>query len=160
MIYQLKSDLDGVKEVLDNFGIALPNLTKRVLGKAGLGTKQSIKKSFGNYFRKRTGRLYKAVKYKMRKSGNSVAIYSDTTSDGTSRGIKYGYVLAAGGTILPKNSNYLTFLNHSGEWKKVKSITLEPRRWVETPFESYIGSEKYSADIETIIQQQLDKYFK
>lgn len=160
MIVQIKSDLDEIKEVFEKYGISMPRLTKRVLGSAGMGIKKTTKKSFKTYFRNRTGIFYKSISYKVRRSGNSVLITSNATSDGTKKGVRYPFVLAAGTTITAKKSNYLTFMVKDGEWRKVKSTTIKPSSWVEYPAEKYLESNDYSEQLEKVLQNQIDLYFK
>jgi hypothetical protein len=159
MFIQIKTDLDELKTTLDEFNLSMPTLTRRVLGKAGMSGKKAIKGKYKQFFRVRTGRLYKGAKYSVRKSGNSVVIYSGATSDATKKGARYGFVLAHGATITAKKSKYLTFMNEKGEWRKVKSITLPVRDWIESPVESYLASATYTEDKEAILQKHIDKYF-
>jgi len=160
MYIQIKTDIDDIKNVFNQYEINLPTLTKRILGKVGMGSKKAIKSNYNGYFKTR-GNLYKMISYKVRKSGNSVIVYSFATNggEGTSyKAVKYGYVLAHGATINAK-TNYMTF-QINGEWKKVKSVTIPSRSWFNTPVEKYIGSAAYNDDLEKVLQDQLNKYFK
>lgn len=160
MYIQIKSDLDELKSSLDGMEKSMPKLTRRVLGAAGTGIKKTTKKNFSNYFNNRTGMFFKSLKYKVRKSGNSVIISASATSDGTSKGIRYPFVLAAGATILPKNGKTLTFLGKEGVWKRVKQTVIKPTPWIETPAESYLASSDYQNDIDAVLQKHIDTYLK
>ena len=72
----------------------------------------------------------------------------------TSSGVRYGYVLAKGTTIVPKKGNTLTF-QIDGKWIRKHSVTIPERDWVEKPARDYIDSPSYKAKLESLVEREI-----
>lgn len=148
----VKADLDDVMRTLSEIEGNKEKMRKRVLSGIAFAVKSKVKSSYRRYLNKRSGTLYKSIQSKVCRDGR-MAIVSPSA---TSNGVRYGYVLAKGTTIVPKKANTLTF-QIDGKWICKHSVTLPERDWVEKPARDYIDSPSYKAKLDSLVQKEIDK---
>ena len=148
----VKADLDDVMRTLSEIDGNKEKMRKRVLSGIASAVKGKVKSSYRRYLNKRSGTLYKSIQSKVCRDGR-MAIVSPSA---TSSGVRYGYVLAKGTTIIPKKANTLTF-QIDGKWIRKHSVTIPERDWVEKPARDYIDSPSYKAKLDSLVQKEIDK---
>ncbi len=148
----VKADLDDVMRTLSEIDGNKERMRKRVLSGIASAVKSKVKSSYRKHLNKRSGTLYKSIQSKVCRDGR-MAIVSPSASDS---GVRYGYVLAKGTTIVPKKAKTLTF-QIDGKWIRKHSVTLVERDWVEKPARDYIDSPSYKAKLDTLVQREIDK---
>jgi len=67
------------------------------------------------------------------------------------KNVRYGWVLARGATIKPRNEKVLTF-QVDGKWRRSHSVLLRAHDWIAAPGHKYIRSQAFEDDIEKIIK--------
>lgn len=151
----IETDMSEVMQAFDALEKRSPKIQRSIL--AGIGSKSLsvAKKSYSKYLKKVSGNLYKNMKRVVVRAGNAVVISSKALSGNK---IFYGYALAKGSTIKAKK-DYLTF-QIDGKWVKKQSVTLPSRDWFQAPIEEYIGSTEYDAQIDKLIEKEVQKLFK
>jgi len=152
----IEADLKEVMGAFDALEKQAPTIQRHLL--AGIGSKavSIVKKNYSMSLKKGTGNLYKNIKRMVVKRGNAVVIASKAFSENKKF---YGYALAKGSVITAKTAKYLTF-KIGDKWFKKHSIKLPERDWFQKPVENFIGSPAYDAQIETLLQKEIDKLFK
>ncbi len=148
----VKADLDDVMRTLSDIEGNKERMRKRVLSGIASAVKGKVKSSYRKHLNKRSGTLYKSIQSKVCRDGR-MAIVSPSAS---SSGVRYGYVLAKGTTIVPKKAKTLTF-QIDGKWIRKHSVTLPERDWVEKPARDYIDSPSYKAKLDTLVQREIDR---
>lgn len=148
----VKADLDDVMETLSAIEGNKERMRRRVLSGIASAVKSKVKSSYRSLLHKRSGTLYKSIQSKVCRDGR-MAIVSPSA---TSNGVRYGYVLAKGTTILPKKANTLTF-QIDGKWIRKHSVTIPERDWAEKPAKDYIDSPAYKAKLDSLVQKEIDK---
>lgn len=148
----VKADLDDVMRTLSEIEGNKEKMRRRVLSGIASAVKSKVKSSYRSLLHKRSGTLYKSIQSKVCRDGR-MAIVSPSA---TANGVRYGYVLAKGTTILPKKANTLTF-QIDGKWIRKHSITIPEQDWVEKPAKDYIDSPAYKAKLDSLVQKEIDK---
>ena len=148
----VKADLDDVMRTLSEIDGNKEKIRRRVLSGIASAVKGKVKSSYRKYLNKRSGTLYKSIQSKVCRDGR-MAIVSPSA---TSSGVRYGYVLAKGTTIVPKKGNTLTF-QIDGKWIRKHSVTIPKRDWVEKPARDYIDSPSYKAKLDSLVQREIER---
>lgn len=148
----VKADLDDVMKILSEIDGNKEKMRRRVLSGIASAVKSKVKSSYRSLLHKRSGTLYKSIQSKVCRDGR-MAIVSPSA---TANGVRYGYVLAKGTTIVPKKANTLTF-QIDGKWIRKHSVTIPERDWVEKPAKDYIDSPAYKAKLDSLVQKEIDK---
>lgn len=163
-IISIKADVDECLRFFDGLGKSEKTVTKAIMTQVGIGGKKSAKKTYPAIVHKRTGKLFKSIKYKVNKNGQNVIFSANadsgkkTSKDG--RLARYGYMLASGYSITAKDPHkYLTF-NINGKWVKKKSVTVAPRDFIEAPIDRYMESGELRNSIDKAFDKQLEKVAK
>lgn len=90
--------------------------------------------------------------YELAKNGQQISLrpHKGDNTVYISANTPYAIIHHEGGTIEAKNSEYLTFKTKDGQWHKVKSVTIQGKKYLEQPFnekvrevENYVGTEIY-----------------
>jgi hypothetical protein len=152
----IETDLKQVMSAFDALDKQAPKIQRNLL--AGIGSKavSIVKKSYSMSLKKGSGNLYKNIKRMVVRNNNAVVVASKALSENKSF---YGFALAKGSTIKAKNQEYLTF-KIGDKWFKKHSIKLPERDWFQKPIDEYIGSAAYDAQMEKLLQKEIDKLFK
>lgn len=151
----IQADLSEAMEAFKDLEERMPKIQRSML--AGIGSKAAsfAKKRYSMELKKRSGNLYKNLKRVVTKRGDAVVIYSKAISENK---ISYGFVLAKGAIIEAKDGNLKFQIN--GKWITKKKVEIKPRDWLVKPVDQFIGSNDYHAQIDRLIQKEVDKLFK
>lgn len=163
-IISVKADVDECLRFFDGLGKSEKSVSKAIMTQVGIGGRLAARKHYPSVLSKKSGKLYKSIKYKVYKNGRNVVFSADavsgkkTSKDG--RIARYGYMLASGYSITAKDPNkHLTF-NINGKWVKKKSVTVAPRDFMEEPIDRYMMSGDLKARIDKAFDKQLEKVAK
>ena len=149
MQVSLEAQLDEAKNFLNDLKED-KYLQKNLLTTAAQKTRQKVRMSYSGYLNKKSGRLYRSIKYKVARKGTSAAVYPAT---------KYGFMLAHGYEVIPKE-NLLTF-NINGKWVKTYGpITVAARNFVEEPANRYLQGLGVNYDLEERMQKEVTRIEK
>ena len=161
-IISVKAEVDQVLRFFDGIKVSEKSISRGIMSQVGQGGRKAVRSKYGSILHKRSGALYKSIKYKVYKNGRNVVFSADansgkkTSKDG--RIARYGYMLASGYTITAKHG-FLTF-NINGKWLKKKSVTVAPKDFMEGPLNRYMDSGDLKDRIDKAFQKQLDKIEK
>ena len=161
-IISIKADVIECVRFFDGLDVSEKSITKGIMSQVGQGGRLAARKSYPTILHKRTGKLFKSIKYKVYKNGQSVIFSANadsgkkTSKDG--RLARYGYMLASGYTITAKK-DWLTF-NINGKWVKKKSVTVAPRDFIEAPIDRYMDSGELRESMDKAFDKQLKKIEK
>lgn len=139
---EAKNFLNGLKE--DKY------LQKNLLTVAAQKTRQKVRTSYSSYLNKRSGTLYKSIKYKVAKKGTSAAVYPSA---------KYGFMLAHGYEVTPK-TDFLTFKIGDKWIRTYGPITVSSRNFVEEPANRYLNGLGVNYDLEERMQKEVKRIEK
>lgn len=162
-IVSIKADVKECVDFFENLAVSEKSVSKAIMRSVGQGGRRAVKRNYPTVLKKRTGELYKSIKYKVYRSGGSVVITNSaqtdkhTSKDG--RVARYGFMLASGYTIEAKKKSYLTF-NVNGKWVKVKQVTVHEKDFTEGPVNRYLDSSTCTEDIDKAFQKQIDRVEK
>lgn len=163
-IISIKAEVDECLRFFDGLGASDKTITKGIMTQVGQGGRSEVRKRYPGIIHKRTGKLFKSIKYKVYKNGQNVIFSANadsgkkTSKDG--RLARYGYMLASGYSITAKDPHkYLTF-NINGKWVKKKSVTVAPRDFIEAPIDRYMESGELERRIDKAFDKQLQKVAK
>lgn len=162
-IISVKADVDQVLRFFDGIKVSEKSISRSIMSQVGQGGRKYVRSRYASILHKKSGALYKSIKYRVYENGKNVVFSSDansgkkTSKDG--RIARYGYMLASGYTINAKNGKYLTF-NINGKWIKRKSVTVTPRDFMEGPLTRYMESGELKSRIDKAFEKQLEKVEK
>lgn len=151
MYVDVKTDIQDVLNELDGFDKERKNIKKNLLREAGRITRKKIKSSYSNYLHKKSGTLYKSMKYKLRKDATGAEVYPT---------VKYGFMLAQGFTT-PKQEGPLLTFKIGDKWIRTYGpIKVEKRPWTTQPAYRYLSSSEFNHDLENKLQKEVDRIEK
>ena len=158
----LKVEIDDALKFFDGLNVNKTTIARGLLNTVGAGGKSRIKRNYPALLHKRSGLLYKSIKYTTYRNGTKV-IFTNTADSGKrtskdGRTARYGFMLASGYTITAK-SGYLTF-NINGKWVKKKSVTVASRDYMEEPVLRYMDSGELNRNLDATFQKQVDRLEK
>lgn len=148
----IKADLDEAMDMLSELETNKFKMRRRILSGVGTAVKNSVKKSYRSFFHKRSGTLYKSLNSRIIKNGKA-AIVSPSAQNGK---VRYGYVLAKGTTIEPKNGELLTF-KIGDKWIRKHSVTIPEKDWVAGPAKRYMASSELKEKLDQLTQREIDR---
>lgn len=156
-IVSIKVDLDEIKRGLQEFENEAPYLEADILQKVGQGAVRAAKRGYGNALEKKSGKLYRGIKYKVNKNKHLVTIASYAAHiDRYNKSVKYGFALARGATIKAKHHKTLVF-QIGGKWIREQSVLLKRYDWLSPPINQYLAGSDYDADIQKGIDKSIAK---
>ncbi len=147
-IISIKADVIECVRFFDGLDVSEKSITKGIMSQVGQGGRLAARKSYPTILHKRTGKLFKSIKYKVYKNGQTVIFSANadsgkrTAKDG--RLARYGYMLASGYTI------------KRGD----KTITVEPRDFMERPIDRFMDSHDAKERMDKAFDKQLKKLEK
>lgn len=148
----VESQVSGAKELIKGMDISAKTIERKVLSSLATGARTEARRGYRSLLKKRSGNLYKnIIKYRDRR-GN----YVISANGKNENGYKYGYALAHGFTITPKNDEFLTF-KIGDRWVKLKEVTVQPRDFVESPVRKYLNSPASNERAEKVVQREIQK---
>ena len=122
-IISVKADVDECLRFFDGLGKSEKSVTKAIMTQVGIGGRLAARKHYPSVLSKKSGKLYKSIKYKVYKNGKNVVFSADavsgkkTSKDG--RIARYGYMLASGYSITAKDPHKSIVKE---VWKELKGI--------------------------------------
>lgn len=160
-IISIKSDVDEAMKFFQNMNVSEKSISKAMLRAVGKGGNRAIRKGYRAVLNKRTGKLYKSIRFTPSSDGKKGWFYNTASSgkrtakDG--RDARYGYMLASGYTIEPKMAHkWLTFMA-DGKWHKVKQVRVNAKDYTEGPIDRYMASGDCDRSIDKELQKQIKK---
>lgn len=162
-IISIKADVLECVRFFDGLSMSEKSVTRAIMSQVGQGGRKAVKRQYPGILHKRTGKLFKSIRYKSFKNGQSIIFSANadsgkrTSKDG--RIARYGYMLASGYDIQAKNEDWLTFYA-SGKWHKVKSVHVDPFDFMERPINRYMDSHEAKESIDKAFDKQLQKLGK
>ena len=160
----LQADLQECYKLLDGLETNHKTVRKAIMRAASTGGRQYVKRQFKNVLHSRTGKLYKSIFSYVDKRGYKIVFSNNadsgkrTSKDG--RIARYGFMLASGYTITPKQANKPLTFNIDGKWVRKYSVTVAPKDFIEAPVERYMESADCSERMEKAAQKQVDYWEK
>lgn len=155
MIITIKSDISDAMNLIDGFEKERPKIKKNLLRMSGQKTRSKVKKSYNSYLNKRSGNLYRSIRYYMFKNGRAAVVTVHNKEDK----FRYGFALTHTYDIVPKNSKALTF-QINGKWVRSHGVHITGRDYVEEPGMRYLNSQEYRGDLETKTQKEITRIEK
>lgn len=149
---EMESRLDSAMTLLKDIDHNEQRIRKSVLGMFGTKAKNAAKREYNSVLHKQTGYLYKSIRRYVYRNGKAVVVTAHKKDD-TNR---YGFVLAHGAVIEPKNADFLTF-KIGDKWYRRHQVRIEPHDFIEEPVMRYVDSMRADSDLNEIMQKQLDK---
>ena len=146
----VKTDIDEVMDFLSELDGNKDKMRRRILSSVGTAVKSHVRKSYRGFLHKNTGMLYKSLNSKVIRSGKAVIIspYAEHNK------ARYGYVLAKGSVIKPRNGEFLTF-RIGDKWIRKKQVSIPSRDWVEGPAKQYLSSMSYRQKLDELVDKEL-----
>ena len=149
---EMETQLDDAMELLNGIQHNEQRIRKSVLGMFGTKAKNAAKRNYTSVLHKRSGYLYKTIRKYTYTNGKAVVITAHRNED-TNR---YGFVLAHGATIEPRNHKTLTFFSN-GKWVRRHSVTIKSKDFIERPVLDYVSGSQIDKDLENITQRIIEK---
>lgn len=149
---ELKTDLDECMELLDDLVTNEKRTRKSILAQVGTKAKTHAKRDYKSILHKKTGNLYRSIRKYVYHNGRAAVVTAHKTEDP----VRYGFVLAHGTTLKPKNHKVLTF-QINGKWYRRHEVVLKSRDFIEGPVMRYVQSSQLDKDLEKITQNIIDK---
>lgn len=155
MIITIKADISDAMDLIEGLDKERPKIKKNLLRMSGQKTRSKVKKSYNSYLHKRSGNLYRSIRYYMFKNGKAAVVTAHNKEDK----YRYGFALTHTYDIVPKNSKTLTF-QINGKWVRSHGVHIQGRSFVEEPGMRYLNSQEYRSDLETKTQKEVDRIEK
>jgi hypothetical protein len=153
----IEADISEPITLLKDLGANGNKVMKRMLSGIGTAAKAPVKKAYKSFgLSKQTGALYKSIRRKVMRNGKAVIIDAKALSKGN---IFYGYALAKGSLIKPKNGEYLTF-QKDGKWMRVCSVKLPERDFVAQPVGKYLQSPAFKLKVDQLMDKEIKRLEK
>jgi hypothetical protein len=146
----IKADVQEAAAALQALGVAVggPGIGKKILRALATAGKKWIKKRMDGFMHMRSGELKKAV-YGFTRSDTHAVVASG-------RGY-YAEILERGGTIKAKKGKYLTFRGDDGEWHRMKSVAIPPKKWFSKSIAGFEESSEYLPTVDKVIGKAIKK---
>lgn len=148
----VKTDLDEAMHLLKELDGSQVKMRRRILSGIGTAVKNQVKKNYKSLLNKNSGSLYKSLNSKVIKSGKAVIVSPSAEKNK----VRYGYVLAKGSVIKPKNKDFLTF-RIGDKWIRKHQVTIPERNWVESPAKQYLSSISYRQKIDSLVDKEIQR---
>ena len=153
----IEADISEPLKMLSALGAKEKSTMRRVLSQIGTDAKNKAKKAYkGTGLEKRTGTLYKSIIRKVLHNGKEVLISAKARNENN---IFYGYALAKGSEIKPKNSKALHF-QIDGKWVTASRARLKEHDFIEGPVKDYLASSSFKEKLEKVIDKEVEKIEK
>lgn len=159
----LQANLQECYRLLDGLETNRKTVRKAIMRAASTGGRQYVKRQYKNVVHSRTGKLYKSIFSYVDKRGYKIVFSNNadsgkpTSKDG--RLARYGFMLASGYEIKPKNAKALSW-EYNGVRYFAKHVKVEEKDFVEAPVERYMSSSDCDQRMEKAAQKQVDYWEK
>lgn len=163
-IISIKAEMKEALAFFSELNANERQIQKRLLTAVGTGGKQYIRRRYKSVLNKRSGLLYKSIKTYVKRN-NSDLVFTNTADSGKptskdGRTARYGFMLASGYTITPKDGRKTLTFQINGKWIRKHSVTVRPKDFVEGPLEVYMMSADVNDRLEKALEKQLEYWEK
>lgn len=148
----VESDLEDVMKTFHGLAKDAKVVRGNVLKRVGQVGRNKAKRNYTSVLNKRSGSLHKSIRTYLSKDKKTAVVTAHKKGDSN----RYGFMLAHGYTITPKNGDYLTF-RIGDKWVKRHSVTVEPKDFIEGPVNRYIKSAECRLDMEAKLQKEIER---
>lgn len=136
-------DVEGVIQALSGTKKSLKSIRKQTVGIIAKGVKKTITSAIrSSGLNKRTGELFQAYRYKVKKDGSEANVFPKA--------------LNSNSTIYPKAMT-LSY-GHNGPTERAAQWHIKALGFVDSG-RQYIESGNYQRDIDNMVEKQLQKYW-
>jgi hypothetical protein len=145
--YRVDLDAKDLEKRINAFDLSMKSTARKLIARVATGIRRDSRRKARSQSN-RTGKLAKSIGYKA---------FNDFSALVFAR-VYYASFLEKGVTIRPRNPakrKYLVF-RIDGEWKKVESVTLEPRPFLKPVIDDYFKTGKAEKIMEEALQKALD----
>lgn len=154
----IRADIEDVQERLSETSKSLKSIRRQTVGIAARTTVKQIKTVIRATTKRRSGELLKTYGYKVKKDGTSASVYPKTAASNNHLILARIATLSFGNDISINRRKWLQ-VNGSGFYARPKSVHIDPRGFVQSG-ETFAGKGAYMAEVEKMIQKELDKAWK
>lgn len=141
-VLNIEADVSGAQEALEATNKSLTSIQKQTVGIVARGAVKQIKAVINATTQRHTGELSKAYRYKVKKDGSEANVYPKA--------------LNSKNTIYPKAMT-LSY-GHEGRTKRAANWHIRALGFVQTG-KAWIESGSYMADVNKMVDKELDKYW-
>lgn len=151
----IRADIEDVQERLSQTSKSLKSIRRQTVGIAARTTVKQIKTVIRATTKRHTGELLKTYGYKVKKDGTSAGIFPKTVSTNNHLILAKIASLSYGNDISINRRKWLQ-VNGKGYFARPKTVHIDPRGFVQSG-ETFAGTGAYMAEVEKMIQKELDK---
>lgn len=155
MIITVKTDITEAMNLIEGFEKERPKIKKNLLRMSGQKTRSKVKKSYNSYLHKRSGNLYRSIRYYLFRNGRAAVVTVHNKEDK----YRYGYALTHTYDVVPKNAKTLTF-QIDGKWVRSYGVHITGRDFVEEPGMRYLNSQEYRSDLDNKTAKEVTRIEK
>lgn len=150
-----KASIDEAMDLIDGLNEKdAHNLKRGIVRTLGNNTAKAVRRGFNKELHVQSGNLRRSVKSSMSKKKNNVyAVISPKAR--ASNLVFYGYALAKGTTIKPKEKKVLKF-QIDGKWISKKRIVIPKKEWFAPSALSYLNSTQHKRDIDKYVAKRIE----
>lgn len=166
----VKAEVQEVVNGLEELGLELRGISRKILRALATLTKKRVKKRMGHFIRRRTyGFTQTGLKGGALQGGDvggslHDAVYGfarSPTHAVVSSGMKWqAEILERGGTIVPKKAKFLEFFGSDGSYKRLKSVRIPAFRWFSRSSEGFESDPEYQSTIDKVVGKAIQKALK
>ena len=153
----IRADISEVMSELNGFSKETRSISTNLMREAARKTTRKIKNSYSTYLNKRSGNLYKSIRYYTLRNKIGSTVIARKKGDTS---FAYGFALAKGYTIEPKNSDLLTFKIGDKWIRTYGPITVNSRNFMEEPANRYLKSPELDSDLEAKLVKEVERIEK
>lgn len=154
----IRADIEDVQERLSETSKSLKSIRRQTVGIAARTTVRQIKTVIRATTKRHTGELLKTYGYKVKKDGTTAGIFPKTVSSNNHLILAKIATLSYGNDISASRRKWLQ-VNGAGYFARPKTVHIDPRGFVQSG-ETFAGKGAYMAEVEKMIQKELDKLWK
>lgn len=155
-VVNIETDVKEAVAVFDGLDVNRKKISEKLVKSVASGAKTHIKRNYGRTLKKVSGELYREIrltKYNRRRESQAV------TNTAEKKGVRYGWVLAAGATIEAKNREFLTF-KVGDKWYRKHSVTIQSHDFIEGPGKRWVESPQGKVRLEKEMEKQTAYWIK
>lgn len=157
----IQLDTKGVVQSLTQTGKGIKSIQKQTVGIIAKGYVKEIKRQItATGIKKRTGELGKAYRYKVK--GDTATIYPASQANGKqakSLIVAKTGSLNYGTTINVRKGRKFLQVNGGKYFARPKRVSIRGRDFLGRAENLYINNERYTQDVEKMVEKQLKKYW-
>jgi len=153
---EMAADFTEVLKSLNEMGLRRNSerITKKILRTLGQRGQTQAKKSYRGKVGKRTGELYKSIKYGVNRKGT----FGYIGPRGAKQFMKAA-VLEKGWTISAKGGGFLRF-KIGDKWITKKQVEIKPRDWFFKAVDGWFNSPESRLVLESTLQKEIQKIWE